>query len=87
MESKVGTLDLIGGPMFSGKTTELLKRLFVESETDPSSNILYINHESDTRSENNFSTHNPLYKQKLEQESKVLFMSVACLADIENKEE
>jgi thymidine kinase len=56
----VGMLDLIGGPMFSSKTTMLLGRLFSEAEIGLK--VLYINHSSDDRSCGDFSTHNPLYK-------------------------
>lgn len=75
-----GTLDLIGGPMFSGKTSELLKRLFNEAEIGLK--VLYVNHSSDNRSEGPFSTHNPLYKEKLSQMSKVDFTSAKDLSEI-----
>lgn len=75
-----GTLNLITGPMYSGKTTTLLRRLFIEAEIG--NRVLYINHASDTRSSGPFSTHNPLYKQELAQQSKVKFVSTECLNDV-----
>ena len=54
-----GFLDLIIGPMFSGKTNYILKELTVFSIMGAS--VLYINHSLDTRSDK-FSTHNPLIK-------------------------
>lgn len=73
-------LDLIGGPMFSGKTTELLRRLFNEAEIGM--NVLYINHSDDTRSDNHFSTHNPLYKKKLAEKSNISFISAEKLSNV-----
>jgi thymidine kinase len=55
-----GFLDVIIGPMFSGKTNYLLKELTIFSIMGAS--VLYINHSLDTRSDN-FSTHNPLIKE------------------------
>ena len=61
---QTGYLDIITGPMFSGKSTELLRRLLVEVSVGR--NVLYINHSSDTRGSIDketpapFSTHNPL---------------------------
>ena len=54
------SIDLIIGPMYAGKTTELLRmlNLFVEFGV----NTLYINSNIDTRSSMNFSTHNPTIK-------------------------
>jgi thymidine kinase len=78
INSDSGTLDLISGPMFSGKTTEVLRRLFNEAEVGLK--VLYINHSSDNRSNGPFSTHNPLYKEKLSVESNVTFASTDYLA-------
>lgn len=55
-----GFLDVIIGPMFSGKTNYLLKELTVFSIMG--AKVLYINHSLDTRSEK-FSTHNPIIKE------------------------
>ena len=55
-----GFLDVIIGPMFSGKTNYLLKELTVFSLMGAS--VLYINHSLDTRSDK-FSTHNPLIQE------------------------
>lgn len=76
----VGTLDLIAGPMYSGKTTELLRRLFNEAEVGL--NVLYINHSSDNRSKGSFSTHNPLYKEKLSSQSNVTFKTGETLLEV-----
>jgi thymidine kinase len=57
-------LDIIIGPMFSGKTSELLRRLFTTAEVGK--RTLYINNKIDNRNENDvFSTHNPQIKDKL----------------------
>ena len=55
-----GRLEVIKGPMFSGKSTEILRRLTIEAEMGL--RVLYINHTTDDRSKDSFSTHNPLYK-------------------------
>lgn len=57
-----GKLELILGPMFAGKTTELLRRLYVHS--DIGFRVLYINNSLDDR-EKIFSTHNGLYKDRI----------------------
>ena len=81
-ENNVGTLDLIAGPMFSGKTSELLRRLFNEAAIGLK--VLYINHADDTRSSGPFSTHNPLYKERLSEKSKVSFISISELSQLKN---
>ncbi len=52
------SLDLIIGPMYSGKTTELIRRLNIYAAT-MHLRVLYVNAKIDTRSSNEFSTHNP----------------------------
>ena len=52
------SLDLIIGPMFSGKTTYLLNRLNQYSSIDLK--CLYINSLKDSREEEDYSTHNPV---------------------------
>ena len=76
-----GRLDIVTGPMFSGKTTELLRRLFSEAEIGLK--VLYVNHNLDTRGKS-FSTHNPLYKRQLAEESKVDFLSTDKLSLIQS---
>jgi thymidine kinase len=76
----MGTLDIIAGPMYSGKTSSLLNKLFIEAEIGL--NVLYINHSSDNRSDAEFSTHNPLYKEKLSKMSNVKFASMSNLEDL-----
>lgn len=56
--NECGYLDIIIGPMYSGKTNYLLKELSVFSIMG--AKVLYINHSIDKRSEKDFSTHNPL---------------------------
>ena len=79
-----GELQLIIGPMMSGKSTELLRRLFNESVIGVK--CIYINHQSDTRSKEGFSTHNPLYKEKLSKESGVTFVSTKDLSTVDVSE-
>lgn len=50
------TLDIIFGPMFSGKTTELMRRLNICAEAN--FQVAYINSHLDDRSSSEFSTHN-----------------------------
>jgi thymidine kinase len=54
------SLELIIGPMFSGKSTELLRRLNIYAERDLK--VLYVNSFLDTRTDKDFSTHNPTLK-------------------------
>lgn len=68
------------GPMFGCKTTELLRLLF--SEAAVGLNVLYINHERDTRSAGPFSTHNPLYREQLATTSNISFISVKTLSSL-----
>jgi thymidine kinase len=49
-------IDIITGPMFSGKTTELCRRLNILQTLGLK--CVYINSDIDNRSLNNFSTHN-----------------------------
>lgn len=52
------SLDIIIGPMFSGKTTELIRRLTTYNSIGKK--CVYINSSLDNREDTNFSTHNPL---------------------------
>ncbi len=54
--SHFATLDLIFGPMFGGKTSELIRRLNIFSAMGL--RCIYINSDKDNRSTQNFSTHN-----------------------------
>lgn len=73
-----GSLDCITGPMKSGKSSELLRRLSVESEIGYST--LYINSSKDTRcEENSFSTHNPL----LLKSNNIICVSTTLLKNID----
>jgi len=50
------SIDIIFGPMFSGKTSEIIRRIIIYHEM--ALKVLYINSLSDDRSDNAFSTHN-----------------------------
>ncbi len=56
--SSSGYLDIIIGPMYSGKTSYLLRELNIFSKMG--ANVLYINHSLDNRTSEDFSTHNPI---------------------------
>ena len=53
-------LEIIIGPMFSGKSTELLRRLNIYAAMNL--NVLYINSSFDDRATTMWSTHNPTMK-------------------------
>jgi thymidine kinase len=57
-DNKHGYIDLIIGPMYSGKTSYLLRELNIFEKMG--AKVLYINHSLDNRSCDDFSTHNPL---------------------------
>lgn len=71
----MGELQLISGPMMAGKTTELLKR--ISRYAAIGKKCLYVNSMKDTRGIN-YSTHNPLYKDILENEN-ITFCTLAYL--------
>ncbi len=79
-----GSLELISGSMFSGKTTELLRRLLIDAEIG--FKVAYINHKRDTRGAGQFSTHNPLYKERLSGRTDIKFLSSGSLRELEIKE-
>lgn len=83
MSNEVGRLHIITGPMFSGKSTELLRRVCIEKELGMT--ILFINHSSDVRTQYVYSTHNPLYKDKLYDE-RIEFIKSNNLQNIDVKE-
>lgn len=56
-------LELISGPMMSGKSSLLLQKLSCDYAIGKK--VLYINHSFDTRADS-FSTHNPLFKQEVD---------------------
>ena len=80
--SSIGKLDIIVGCMFSGKSTELLKRLLIASELGLK--VLYINHTFDTRSEHIFSTHHPFLVPK--NHDNIDFISLKSLKGIRKEE-
>ena len=78
----MNTLSLIIGCMFSGKTTELLRQLTILSKFKK---CLYINNSLDTRNkEGVFSTHNPLYKNKIENIDMVSYTDEEFKNNMEN---
>jgi thymidine kinase len=50
------SIDIIMGPMLSGKTSDVIRRLIIYHEMEMK--VLYVNHTIDTRSNSAFSTHN-----------------------------
>src|SRR5438445_13629251 len=58
-----GSLEFIGGPMYSSKSSMLLGKLSCDLAVNR--NVLYINNAFDTRSIEPFSTHNPLLKNNV----------------------
>ena len=68
-------LDIIIGPMFAGKTTELIRRLNLYSEMDLK--VLYINSTLDNRTMNNFSTHN----ETLKNTHKIIYVKANTLSE------
>lgn len=73
-------LDIIIGPMYSGKSSELLRRL--STVTEVGLRALYINHSCDTRNtESVFSTHNSQLRKKPD-DSKIVMTNITQLEDI-----
>jgi len=58
----IGGLELIIGPMYSGKTSCLLRELNIYAILGLK--VLYVNSNFDTRSTKDFSTHNPIITSK-----------------------
>lgn len=73
------TLELIIGPMFSGKSTELVRRLTIFSEVG--FKVLYINNSLDVRANSGvFSTHNP--NSNVKETPNFKMISVASLSSV-----
>lgn len=68
MNKNVGKIQLILGPMFGGKTSELLRLLEIIGKAGK---VLYINFTGDNRTEDAFSTHNALLGSANEISSKM----------------
>lgn len=77
-----GSLELIIGCMFSGKTSELLRRLIIASEMGL--NVLLISHLKDNRSDTIISTHNPLLN--LKKQINIQFMSIDSLKGVRKED-
>ena len=86
MNYKSGKLDLIIGPMFSHKSSELLDRLVIFAELGLK--VLYINHIFDDRnSEHIVSTHNPIMDlKKLDKIQNIDFIHFKSLKGIRKEE-
>ena len=69
-------VEIIIGPMYSGKSTELLRRLNILAEMNLK--VLYVNSTVDTRSKTPFSTHNPT----LASVGKITAMKISKLEDL-----
>ena len=74
-------LFLLGDFTVTHNTTELLRRL--SCDTFVKRKVLYINHSLDTRSTESFSTHNPLYKEKMSNDNKIETRSYPSLPQLE----
>jgi thymidine kinase len=57
------SIDIIFGPMFSGKSTETIRRLIIYHEMEMK--VLFVNNKLDTRTDYCFSTHNKTISNKL----------------------
>lgn len=73
-----GRLEVIIGGMFTGKTTELMRRLLVEAVVEKG-RVLYINHSCDTRTDGDFSSHNVLFHDSLPESSGIKTMKISNL--------
>ena len=60
-----GELHIISGPMFSGKTSSLLNKLYRDNAIGLK--VIYINHFIDDRNNKSFSTHNPIFNNNIEE--------------------
>jgi thymidine kinase len=78
--SKCGFLDIIIGPMFSGKTNYLLKELTVFSIMG--AKVLYINHSIDNRSDMMFSSHNPLINDGIKETENTSLIKTDNLSEV-----
>ena len=77
------SLEIIIGPMFSGKTTELIRRL--NTFASIGKKCLYVNCGLDNRENKNFSTHNPDLNSISKMDSiKVLFINKYFASQVED---
>lgn len=77
---KDARLDIIIGTMFSGKTTYLLSE--ISKLTQLNYKILYLNIDFDDRSDNFFSTHNPLFDKHFNFNNNVIMLKSKNLLNI-----
>ena len=73
------SLDVIIGPMYSGKSTELIRRLSIFAEMG--FKVLYANSKIDNRSDKDFSTHSSFIKSL----GKINSMKIENIDEIENE--
>lgn len=76
-----GRLEVIMGGMFTGKTTELIRRLLVEAIAEKD-RVIYINHAFDTRTDGDFSSHNILFHDSLPEGSGIRTYKTADLKSL-----
>lgn len=57
---RLGYLVVITGPMFSGKTTLLIRELLTAKQVNPNTRILVVNHQLDQRNGGQLSPHHPI---------------------------
>jgi thymidine kinase len=74
------TIDIIIGPMYAGKSSELIRRLNIYSEMGLK--VLYINSILDTRTSTDFSTHNPVLRSIGKIESKKVDLLMNFMTEI-----
>jgi len=75
------SLSILIGPMFAGKSTELLRRLYRDASIG--TRCLYVNSSKDTRkTSTEYSTHNPLYASLKSGDHGVYMISVNNLSEI-----
>ncbi len=76
---EAGHLTIITGPMFSGKTSYLIRILETSGHVAKS---LYINSACDTRSDAPYSTHNSILKENLHEKINADMLTVRNLRDV-----
>jgi len=77
--NKCGFLEIIIGPMFSGKTNYLLQEISIFCVMGAS--VLYINHSLDNRSNEDFSTHSAHNTFTTKDLNELKTMKTDCLSD------
>ena len=78
---ELGSIEIIVGPMYCGKTGETIRRLCCDVAVGKE--VLFINHSIDNRSSNSFSTHHPLYKDSIPLSSIMYTQSLSILPSLD----